>query len=101
MSSVFKAMKRGNNRRGHFMSLKWSFSVAAAAALVGAVTAPADAAAPRPAARRPADPVVSLRLEPKALSFADKRDARRVVVLGVTRAGSLLDLTPVATLTPV
>ncbi len=58
----------------------------------GAGAAPKAAPAPSPAP----DPVVALRLEPASLTFLDRRDTRRVLVTGITRRGSALDLTPAA-----
>lgn len=69
----------------------------AAVALAGRAAA---APSPAKALPKPADPVVSLQLQPAALSFADRRDVRRFLVLGVTRSGLQVDLTPTAVLKP-
>ena len=63
----------------------------AAPAFAAPAPKPAPAAAKAPA--RPVDPVVSLKLEPASLSFADRRDTRRFLVLGVTKGGLQVDLT--------
>jgi len=47
-----------------------------------------------------ADPVVGLRLQPASLTFAHRRDNRRVLVLGVTKSGRQVDLTDRARLEP-
>jgi hypothetical protein len=63
----------------------------AAPAVAAPAPKPAPAAAKAPA--KPVDPVVSLKLEPASLSFADRRDTRRFLVLGVTKGGLQVDLT--------
>jgi hypothetical protein len=47
-----------------------------------------------------ADPVTALKLEPPSLTFAHRRDNRRVLVLGVTKSGQRVDLTDQARLEP-
>ena len=77
---------------------------AAPAALVGTLLlASAAVAAPpavkpgtKPAAGPSGTEIVSIRVEPASLSLANKRDVRRVVVIGTTRAGTSMDLTPKA-----
>ncbi len=64
------------------------------AALVSASPG-AFGAVPKPAASDP-EAVVSLKLEPSSLTFLNKRDGRRVVVSGIRRDGTAVDLTPVA-----
>jgi hypothetical protein len=48
--------------------------------------------------RPPLPPVVSLSVQPAALTLDDVRDARTVIVTGNTAAGYAVDLSPVATL---
>lgn len=61
-------------------------------------------AAPRKAAPRPSknpNPVVRLQLLPASLTFANRRDTRRSLVLGILKNGEQMDLTPAAKLQPV
>jgi hypothetical protein len=66
------------------------------AALGLAAAAPASAGPPQAGT----DAIASLELQPSALTFADRRDVRRVLVLGVTKAGQRVDLTPTARYQP-
>jgi hypothetical protein len=60
--------------------------------------APAKAAPVKPDAGGTA--IVSLQLQPASLSFDNKRDTRRVLVLGVRKDGYTVDLTSTAVLNP-
>lgn len=64
------------------------------------VPAHAAAAPAKPGAASAGSPIVALKLEPSSLSFANKRDQRKIVVTGITKAGFLVDLTPTAVLKP-
>jgi hypothetical protein len=70
-----------------------ALSLLAAACLTG-VSARAEDAAPK---KPPIPPVIALSVQPAALTLADARDARAVVVTGQTKAGYAVDLSPVAT----
>ncbi|MCC2668074.1 MAG: hypothetical protein K0Q72_545, partial [Armatimonadetes bacterium] len=54
-----------------------------------------------PASAAPTPQVTSLKLLPDSLSFSDRQDLRRVLVLGVTKSGETIDLTSTAKLLPV
>jgi hypothetical protein len=56
----------------------------------------AESSVPRP----PLPQVESLQLEPNSLTLTDGRDARQVLVWGITKDGQRFDLTPDATFTP-
>src|SRR6185503_18728214 len=67
------------------------------AGLIGA--AARTDAAPKPAAD-PLKSITALQLQPASLSFANRDDVRRVLVLGMTKAGYAVDLTDLAVLQP-
>ncbi|HLK55374.1 MAG TPA: hypothetical protein VKU00_02345, partial [Chthonomonadaceae bacterium] len=67
------------------------------ACLSGHFAAQADEAAPK---KPPIPHIVSLSVQPAALTLDDIRDVRTLIVTGKTAAGYSVDLSPVATLKP-
>ena len=64
----------------------------ALACMAGTLFARADEPAPK---KPPLPKIVSLSVQPAALTLNDSRDARSVIVTGRSRAGYLVDLSPV------
>jgi hypothetical protein len=71
--------------------------LAMAACLTASVASQAAETAPK---KPPLPKVLSLSVQPAALTFENSRDVRSVLVTGRTKAGYLVDLSPVATLKP-
>jgi hypothetical protein len=67
------------------------------ACITGALAARADEPAPK---KPPLPKIISLSVQPAALTLNDSRDARCLIVTGRSRAGYLVDLSPVASLKP-
>jgi Protein of unknown function (DUF1549)/Protein of unknown function (DUF1553) len=78
------------------MTFRKSLLTLVCAALAAGATMPAaiaeDAAPPKPALPK----IVSLSVQPAALTLEDSRDARSLIVTGKTAAGYMVDLSPVA-----
>ncbi|HTE17318.1 MAG TPA: hypothetical protein VK689_02925, partial [Armatimonadota bacterium] len=84
------------------MSDQWKYGLLGIAAVAGMAVAspPADAAPAVSKASSGGSAIVAVKLQPATLTFANKRDVRRVLVLGVTKDGYQVDLTDKARLTP-
>jgi hypothetical protein len=65
--------------------------------LVASVTLSSTIEGPPP--RPPLPAIKAIELQPAAITIEDARDARRVLVWGITESGERIDLTGVATLT--
>src|SRR2546426_7091438 len=87
VKNVCKKQQRMKQRRlGLFFGVVISGATVTFSTAAPANTTPPPAPPPLPAVR-------ALKLEPASLHLRDGRDERRVLVLGVTEAGTLIDLT--------
>lgn len=92
---------RKNRRDPMLAATLLSGALLAAPTAQAAVARKAAPPPPAPKAEQPGAQIVRVTVEPSSLTFQNGRDQRHLVVLGATRAGYSVDLTPTARFQPV